>query len=85
MRLTAAKPDFGSDTSGGGPFSYADLVCPPTADQPGVIFSALQAVIFCVTDFGILHKHMSAEFLDWLVRPSSVNMVYLLINLQFPG
>jgi hypothetical protein len=85
MKLTAAKPDFGSDTSGAGPVSYADLVCPPTADQPGVIFSALHTVIFCGKDFGIVNKHMSAEFLDCLVRPSSVNMVYLLINLQFPG
>jgi hypothetical protein len=58
MRLTAAKPDFGSDTLGGGPVSYADLVCPPTADQPGVIFSVLHTVTFFVKNFGIAQTNV---------------------------
>jgi hypothetical protein len=61
---TASNPGLGTATSGGELVSYADRVCPPYADQPGVIFSALGLISFCFTDFEALLIHMSTEFLD---------------------
>jgi hypothetical protein len=63
VKLTAFNPGFGSTTSGGGPTSYADLVCPPIADQPGIVFSALEVVNFLFGVLRVLHKHMSVKFL----------------------
>jgi hypothetical protein len=37
---------------------------PQQQKKPGVIFSALEVVSFLFGVLRILHKHMSAEFLD---------------------
>jgi hypothetical protein len=65
---TASKPVLGKATAGGGPVSYADRVCPPYADQPGVIFSALDIVSFFMTAFNILLLHMATELLTSKLR-----------------